>query len=145
MSTLIEHLLRVIITIISFSMRYPCGTNVIGKYYGTVGVFRISTPRTEFYPHAPHPRAIAPSCDRPYPKSTRLRVLSVTMGAGASSSRIEQLQRQIAAEAALKKARWFTFSGPELCGAFFQNQDDEVVLSDPETVAILKQQVQECL
>ena len=50
------------------------------------------------------------------------------MGAGASSARIEQLQRQIAAEAAHRR-----------------HQEDKLMLNDPETVAVLKEQVQECL
>jgi urease gamma subunit len=50
------------------------------------------------------------------------------MGAGASSARIEQLQRQIAAEAAQRR-----------------HQEDKLMLNDPETVAVLKEQVQECL
>ena len=50
------------------------------------------------------------------------------MGAGASSSRIQQLQRQIAAEAAQRR-----------------HKEDELLLNDPETVSVLKEQVQECL
>ena len=50
------------------------------------------------------------------------------MGAGASSSRIQQLQRQIAAEAAQRRQK-----------------EDELLLNDPETVSVLKEQVQECL
>lgn len=66
------------------------------------------------------------------------------MGAGASSARIQKLQKQIAAEALLRKVAADCRCSVELnvhIDSIVLQDEDEDFLNDPEVVVELKQQV----